>query len=132
MTSAITPERMTTLSALCEEHEEHLLTLVRKNDRIFLDPSKVGDIRSPLPKQLTHYLNMADAAVVDAFEHALRTGVVEGAANGDDSDSDTDLADLDESWRDDPCAAWAAALRCAAKEAEHGGIFTPDGECVGP
>lgn len=124
-------ERLAVIAHLAEEQEDRLLALVRKNDRIFLDPSKV-DVSSPLPRQLVQYLTTVDdEAIIADFETALRTGAIVGAADGDADDSDDDLL-LDEGWRDEPCTAWAAALSAAGRQAENEGVVTPEGECVGP
>jgi hypothetical protein len=135
MTAASPPlsARFAAIVHLAEEHEERLLAIVQKNDCIFLDPAKVGSLKSPLATQLVHYLassGLKDDAITD-FEVALRTGVIAGAAEGDaDDDSDTEL--LAECWRERPCDAWAAALRCAAAHADVGGVVTPFGDCIGP
>ena len=129
------PERLAAISKLANDdaYEENLHTLVRRNDRIFLDPSKVGDVSSPLPKQLCFYLESQDEQTVLDFERALRTGVVDGAAVGDDdSESEDEDLVLAENWNDDPLAGWVTSLESRAGRADSFGVLTPDGECVGP
>ena len=74
-------DRTATLLDLAASHEEHLLKFVQCNNRIFLDPTRVGDMRRPLPEQLECFLRSTslDDSTLDDIEHALRTGVVAGA-----------------------------------------------------
>ena len=122
------------LVALAHASEENLLAFVRRNDRIFLNPMAVGDLTSPLPEQLRHYLKsiIDDNEALSDIEIALRTGVIAGAADGDCSSDEEDWSgELGIEWRDNPCDAWAAALKSAGREAANG-VITPDGRCVGP
>lgn len=120
------------LAALAAANDAHLRAFVRANDRIFLDPQMV-DVRAGLVKQLESYLCKArpEASTLADIERALRTGVIQGAALGDDSDFDELEEDLAENWREDPCDAWAATLASVASHAG-GCVITYDGRCVGP
>ena len=114
------------LKALARRNPANLEALVRENQRIFLNPERVGDLRLPLSEQFSHYVTFRFEEAVDAedeelysdLETALETGRVQGLARGDEcaSDSDDDDAeDLPEVWRDHPCDGWAAALYAEAR-----------------
>ena len=123
------------LSEACPE--EHLAAFVQANDRIFLNPTAVGNVTWPLSRQLEHYLKHGDRArsapsLLSDIDHALRTGTVRGAAAGDeDTDSECDEDEIPIYWREDPLEAWAAALRAEARAAR-GCVVTADGNCFGP
>ena len=125
--------RHASLCALAEANEDHMATFIRAHDAVFLDPSMVGDLRSPVSKQLARYLQKAalDATALDDIEHALRTGELVGFAACAASDAESDDGMIEIEWRDDTITAWAASLRSAAR---HAGslVMTTDGECVGP
>ena len=132
-------ERVDQLVALANASEDNMLAFVRCNDSVFLNPEAVGSLSAPLPQQLRHYLLKAklDIAVLDDIEKALKTGVIEGAANGDDQGSDTNSDGggefMDLAWRENECSAWSTVLRHDGKKADRGGIdATPDGQIFGP
>lgn len=132
MTATRQDDRIEQLLGLAEAHPEHLRGLVRCNDRIFLNPARVGgDVTAPLQEQFRHHLRETplSCGALDDYERALATGVVDGAANGDDDDDEGD--DLEENWNDEPVAAWAKGLASEARLAR-GMVVTPDGECIGP
>jgi len=122
------------LVALAARNPAHLDALVSCNSCIFLNPDAVGgDIMAPREEQLECYLSAKagelSSTVLDAFEVALSTGVVEGAANGDLHEDEGEL--LDEHWREEPIEAWSAILRRTARDAK-GCVVTPGGRCIGP
>ena len=120
------------LIELARRNPAHLDAFVRCNSRIFLNPDAVGgDITAPLATQLERFLagSTVSPAFLDAAEVALRTGVVEGEANGDGMEDDGEL--LDEQWMENPTEVWATVLREAAHAAK-GCVFTPGGQCIGP
>ena len=139
-------DRVADILTLAREHDDHLMALVRANDRIFLNPDAVGSVTKPVLAQLEHFLqndgphriaggseSAADEFLVDV-EHALRTGEIRGLANGDDDDDDDDVANgvqLDLAWRENDVDAWAAALRCDAHQAKEC-VCTPEGDVIGP
>ena len=99
------------LVELARRNPAHLDAFVRCNSRIFLDPNAVGgDITAPLATQLERFLagSTASPAFLDAAEVALRTGVVEGEANGDEMEDDGEL--LAERWMENPTEAWATII----------------------
>lgn len=103
-------KRVAELVSLAEQHEEHLHALVRANPKIFLDPQQVGgDVCAPLTKQLHHFLSCSgpQLELLEDMEHALLTGIIQGAAKGEESDDDDDEDDepLPLGWRDDRCEA---------------------------
>ena len=120
------------LVELARRNPAHLDAFVRCNSHIFLNPNAVGgDITAPLSTQLERFLacSTVSPAFLDAAEVALRTGVVEGEANGDAMEDDGEL--LDERWMENPTEVWATILREAA-QATKGCVFTPGGQCIGP
>ena len=126
-------DRVASLVSLAESNPDHLMTFVRANDRIFLNPQLVKDVTLPLQQQLANYLHRPclTSDTLDEVERALRTGVVEGTASDSDDDDD-DGAFLDECWRSDTFEAWATTLRASASGAAGGCVLTTDGRCVGP
>ena len=116
---------------LARRNPAHLDAFVRCNSRIFLNPSAVGgDITAPLATQLERFLSgTVSPAFLDAAEVALRTGVVEGEANGDDMEDDGEL--LEECWMENPTEVWATIVTSAAQAAK-GCVVTPGGQCIGP
>ena len=121
------------LLELARRNPAHLDAFVRCNSRIFLNPNAVGgDITAPLATQLERFLSgstVLSPAFLEAAEFALRTGIVEGEANGDDMEDDGEL--LDERWMENPTEVWAAIITQAAQTAK-GCVDTPSGQCIGP
>ena len=82
------------LVELARRNPAHLDAFVRCNSRIFLNPNAVGgDITAPLSTQLERFLacSTVSPAFLDAAEVALRTGAVEGEANGDAMEDDENM-----------------------------------------
>lgn len=125
-------EQIESLVELAKQQPEHLDELIRCNSRWFNDPAYVGRDFSLAPVLLLAKVLASLEPFEEIFEdveQALRTGIVQGAANGDDSDEDDE--DLDLCWRDDPATAWSLALTSTAKRCR-GCVVTPQGYCVGP